>query len=112
MDIILGNERGKWHLFKNNFKTHNYIVIEVGQSPSSGTGLGALVEVNSCGNVQYRRVGSTSASYSQGYNDRIHFGLGACNENVKIIVTWTDGNILEQRANKVNTTAFIGKANK
>ncbi|XMO85880.1 CRTAC1 family protein [Algibacter sp. AS12] len=113
VDVVLGNERGKWHLFKNEFniaKKNNFIVVEVGNSPSKkATALGAIVTVKSGKNIQQRRVGSTGAQYSLSFNDLVHFGLGSSNQPVKVKVTWTNGETLEKTITSFNTTTFIGK---
>lgn len=94
VDVVIGNERGKWHLFKNEStiaKNNNFITIEVGNSKSGKTSaLGAIVEVTSCKNSQKQRVGSTGAQYSLSHNTFVHFGLGDCT-SVEVKVTWTNG---------------------
>ncbi|MFD0835926.1 CRTAC1 family protein [Mariniflexile aquimaris] len=115
VDVVIGNERGKWHLFKNeldNASKNNFITIEVGNSMSDkATALGALVEIQSCGNKQIKRVGSTGAAYSLSFNDLVHFGLGTCDKNIKVKVTWTNGEILEKNIKIVNTKIIIGNKN-
>ena len=114
MDVILGNERGKWHLFKNQMEEAqkaNYVVVEVGNSPrDNATALGALVTMESCNQKQVKRVGTTGAMYSLGFNPFVHFGLGACGNSVKIKVVWTNGETAEQMitSNKENIV-LIGK---
>ncbi len=112
VDVILGNERGKWHLFKNNVqasKNANYIVVEVGNSPNEkASGLGALVSIKSCNKTQLKRVGATGANYSLSYNHFIHFGLGACSESVVVLVAWTNGETLEQTVTSLNSSVSLG----
>ena len=100
MDIILGNERGKWHLFKNNMseaEKANWIVIDVGHSPNKkATALGALVTVEACGQRQSQRVGATGAAYSLSFNPYVHFGLRDCSEPVKVTIKWTNGETKEE----------------
>ncbi|MGB5419970.1 FG-GAP repeat domain-containing protein, partial [Algibacter sp.] len=114
-DVILGNERGLWHLFKNELKDakdNNFITIEVGSSNSGKvTALGAIVEVKSCNNKQILRVGSTGAQYSQGFNNFMNFGLGTCKEAIKVKVTYTNGETLEKNITTLNTKILIGKKN-
>jgi hypothetical protein len=46
LDIIFANERGKWHLFTNNYNSisDKYVLINVGYSPSGkATAMGAAV---------------------------------------------------------------------
>ncbi len=103
IDVVVGNERGKWHLFKNQLKrseNENYLVVEVGNSPSNqATALGAIVTVATCGNQQVKRVGSTGAVYSLSFNPFIHFGLGICNEPATVKVVWSNGETAETSTN-------------
>ncbi len=91
VDVIIGNERGKWHLFKNELSdanSNNYITIQVGNSKSGkATALGALVEIKTCGNSQKQRIGSTGAAYSLSFNNYVHFGLGDCDNNIVSVGT-------------------------
>ncbi len=112
VDILIGNERGKWHLFKNQMHAAanaNYVVIDVG-SPKSGraTSLGALVSVKACGREQVKRVGATGAAYSLSYNSFIHFGLGACEGPIDVKVIWTNGEVVERSLTRVNAMAKVG----
>lgn len=113
MDVIIGNERGKWHLFKNNMTLNsnsNFSIIKVGNSPTGkSTALGALVEVKSCNSKQVKRVGATGANYSLSFNNLIHVGLGSCSNNFKVKVTWSNGETVEQNIKSLNTTVLIGK---
>ncbi|GAL63572.1 CRTAC1 family protein [Algibacter lectus] len=112
-DVVLGNERGVWHLFKNELKEakdNNFITIEVGSTNSGKvTALGAKVEVKSCNNIQIQRVGSTGAQYSQGFNNFMNFGLGKCTEAIKVKVTYTNGETLEKVVARLNSKVLIGK---
>jgi hypothetical protein len=110
VDVVIGNERGKWHLFKNELaeKKNNYITIEVGNSKSGKTSpLGAKVEVNSCSNNQIQRVGSTGAQYSLSHNTFLHFGLGTCS-SVEVKATWTNGETETITVSTINKTIKIG----
>ncbi len=113
MDVVVGNERGKWHLFKNTFHSevkNNYIIINVGYSPSKkATALGALVTVKSGKNIQQKRVGSTGAQYSLSFDNLVHFGLGSNNKTVNVTVTWSNGETVAHKISKLNTTTLIGK---
>ena len=111
VDVVLGNERGKWHLFKNELseaKENNYITVEVGISKTQKTSaLGALVEIESCGNRQIQRVGSTGASYSLSHNNFVNFGLSNC-KSIKVKVTWTNGETVSKTISTVNKKIKIG----
>lgn len=112
IDVVIGNERGKWHLFKNAMpltKQRNFTIIEVGNSPKeNASSLGALVELRSCKSKQKKRVGATGAAYSMSLNSFIHFGLGACTDEIKVIVTWPNGEKMEQKISSSNGKVFIG----
>ena len=111
VDVVIGNERGKWHLFKNqslDAKNNNYITVEVGNSKSGKTSaLGAIVEVTSCKNAQKQRVGSTGAQYSLSHNTFVHFGLGGCS-SVEVKVTWTNGETETKIISTLNKRIKIG----
>ncbi|WP_299184072.1 CRTAC1 family protein [uncultured Aquimarina sp.] len=111
VDVVLGNERGKWHLFKNEsseVEKNNYLTIEVGNSKSSNaSALGARVEVKSCENNQIHRVGSTGAQYSLSHNTFTHFGLGDCS-SAEVKVIWSDGESETKIISAVNKTIKIG----
>lgn len=115
VDVVIGNERGKWHLFKNTMsaaENANFIVVEVGYSASGkATALGALVEVSSCNTKQIKRVGSSGAAYSRSFNHFVHFGLGTYEGPVKVTVTWTNGEALTQNVASLNNRVFLGAPN-
>lgn len=112
MDVVIGNERGKWHLLKNTMTLTNntsYALVEVGHSPTGdASALGALVELRGCKSKQMRRVGSTGAAYSLSFNKLIHFGLGACSKDISVKVTWSNGETMEKIITSLNTTVLIG----
>ncbi|AWB65744.1 CRTAC1 family protein [Saccharobesus litoralis] len=106
MDIIQGNERGKWHLFKNQIVKSQlgaYIKVNVGESPKANASpLGALVKVTACANSQTQRVGATAAQYSQSYDKLVHFGLGSCQQALQLQVTWPNGEVANQKITSIN----------
>lgn len=111
VDVVLGNERGKWHLFKNQSskENNNYIIIDVGNSKTGKTSaLGAIVEITSCNNNQIQRVGATGAQYSLSHNTFVHFGLGSCT-SVEIKVTWTNGETEIKTISSINKQIKIGQ---
>lgn len=93
LDIIYANERGRWHLFTNNLKSNNnFVVVNVGQSPSGKvTPIGAVLTIKSDGKVYKRVVSATSSSYSQGRDTYLHIGLGESKTIEEAIVTWSNG---------------------
>ena len=109
LDLIYSNERGKWHLLGNNVSAPgNYTIVNVGDSPNGeATALGALLTVEACDNTYKRRVGSTSAAYSQGMNANLHVGLGACHTIDEATLRWTNGEVREAEIPSVNTRVSV-----
>ncbi|EWH09584.1 hypothetical protein DS2_12153 [Catenovulum agarivorans DS-2] len=108
VDLLIGHERGKWHLFDNQQADSNYIQVKVPSSIKSNvSALGAVVKVQACENSQMQRVGATSAAYSQSFNPVVHFGLANCNETVKVQVTWSNGEHLTESVNSINRTVKL-----
>ncbi|MDO6473353.1 CRTAC1 family protein [Maribacter sp. 1_MG-2023] len=112
VDVVIGNERGKWHLFENSEISKSkkkFITVEVGNAPSGkATALGALVSLTNCKNKQLKRVGATGSAYSSSFNSFIHFGVGTCTRPLKVNVTWTNGESVSENL-QMNTKVFIGK---
>lgn len=112
VDVLLGNERGKWRLFRNqNDATpdENFITIVVGESKSGlATSMGAIVTLQTDQGKQSRRVGATGAAYSQGLNPVVHFGLGNVTGPVSVKVLWTNGEVTEQQITTANGTIKLG----
>lgn len=104
VDVILGNERGLWHLFKNQQAAlGNYVVLDLGEvKKSRATKLGALVTLKACGTSQTQRVGSGGAMYSRSFNRYIHFGLGECNKIDSLTVKLTNGSVISAKKPKPN----------
>ncbi|MEZ9236711.1 CRTAC1 family protein [Shewanella sp. 10N.286.52.A9] len=100
VDIIYANERGQWHLFKNESVAKdntNYVVLDIGNSPSNdATAMGAVVLLKACGQTLSRKVGATGAPYTQSYNKHLHLGLGSCEKVDSAHVKWTNGENLKQ----------------
>ncbi|TYA92124.1 CRTAC1 family protein [Seonamhaeicola marinus] len=113
IDVVIGNERGKWHLFKNQLKeaTENkFINIEVGKSPKANMSpLGAKVELSSCSTRQTYRIGTTNSQYSQGHNNLVHFGISQCSSPNKLTITWSNGEVLKKTIKTVNTKISVGR---
>ena len=112
VDVILGNERGKWHLFKHNndkSNTNSFLTVNIGESPKKNTTpLGAIVKLTSCQGIQTQIVGSSNSQYSQGLNTALHFGLGNCKKKISIEVTWSNGEKITTTTTLNNKALFIG----
>lgn len=92
LDLVFASERGKWHLFKNTLNNKaNYITVDVENSPEGASPIGAVVKVTACKQSQVRRVGSSSAPYSQSRDTMIHFGLGDCQRIDSVTIQWPNG---------------------
>jgi hypothetical protein len=113
IDVVIGNERGKWHLFKNEFtsaKKNNYVVVEVSNSiKENASPLGAIVTLKSCSGNQVQRVGETASQYSQGFTTFMHFGLGDCSKSLKVKVTYSNGEVIEKTIDIFNQKVLVGK---
>lgn len=94
-DLVIANERGKWHLFENHTNTlskNNFLGVTVGMSPSKQAGIfGTKVIVNACGRTKTRTVGDTASAFAVTYNNDLLFGLGTCNVVDDVTVVWTNG---------------------
>ncbi|TYA92119.1 CRTAC1 family protein [Seonamhaeicola marinus] len=114
LDIIYGNERGRWHLFTNNLKSkNNYVIVNVGHSPSGkAAAIGAVLELHVNEKVYKRVVGATSSSYSQGLDTYLHVGLGEATKIKNAKITWTNGETLNFKIKALNKTYQVGKTNK
>jgi len=114
VDVVIGNERGKWHLLSNEMKVstdRNYLIVDVGSSPTGkATALDALVTVKSCKEEQIKRVGATAASYSGDLNNFLHFGLSQCDSSIKINIRWSNGENESRVVNLSNQKIRIGKS--
>ena len=114
LDIVCSNERGRWHLFTNNFTstTNKYVVVNVGYAPSGkATAMGSVLTINACGNIYKRVVGATSSSYSHSYNTQLHVGLGACDTIESVSVLYTNGEKVDIQIQDLNTTYSVGSKN-
>lgn len=99
VDLFFGNERGKWHLFRNESQfSGRHFTVEVGiqQAHGTATTLDGIVQVDACGKQQLRRVGGGSGGYERGFNTRLYFGLGDCEGPVKLSARWSDGGVSEK----------------
>ena len=111
LDIVCSNERGRWHLFTNNYKStsNKYVVVDVGYAPSGkATAMGAVLTIKACGNIYKRVVGATSSSYSHSYNTQLHVGLGSCGNIESASVLYTNGEVVDVLIEALNTQYTVG----
>ncbi|AWB65762.1 CRTAC1 family protein [Saccharobesus litoralis] len=95
LDIIYGNERGRWYLAKNQLSADqqgNFVTINVSASPKNNAQpVGARVSISACGKQQVQLVGSSGDGFHQMLNNRIHFGLGDCSIASEVNIKWSNG---------------------
>lgn len=112
LDIIYGNERGRWHLYHNETplsEAQNYIVVKVGGSPSGqATELGAVLTIEAGGRVYRRVVGASSAAFSQPANNHLHVGLGRITKVDRATVRWSNGEQIDLEIGEVNRRYSAG----
>lgn len=112
VDVVIGDERAKWHLFKNDLadaKSNKSLTVEVKKSKKGNSSpLGALVTITSCGNTQTQRVGTSASQYSLNHNTFVHFGLGNCSKTVKVKVTYSNGEVIEETVKSSIKEVSIG----
>lgn len=114
LDVILGAERGRWRLFRNDLprdENRNFAVVRVGWSPEGkATPQGATLMIQANGRTYRRVVGATSAAFSQGMNDQFHIGLGAIRGIDRASVRWSNGEMARVKAVRLNQTTAIGRS--
>ena len=113
MDVVIGNERGKWHLFTNSMEqtnANNSITVHVGNSPKrNASALGAKITLKNCQGTQVRFVGNTAASYSLDFDPNMVFGLGNCQTKSTISIGWSNGESLNRTITNTQKTIHLGK---
>ncbi len=112
IDIVMGQERGKWHLFDNQLQQHkntnNFVKVALPLVHSGKrTSVGAIVMVKACGISQQRRIGSSGAMYSSTFDNIAHFGVGQCSKPASVEVKWSDGAVSKLASAKLNQTHQI-----
>ncbi|WP_017446823.1 CRTAC1 family protein [Gayadomonas joobiniege] len=104
VDFVVGDERGRWHLFLNQSQNQShYLQVAVGPSAKQqASSLGAVVTVNGCKKQQQKRIGTTAAMYSISFNPIVHFGLGDCDKDLTVQVKWPTGELQVKKAVNAN----------
>ncbi|MDO6693146.1 CRTAC1 family protein [Aliiglaciecola sp. 3_MG-2023] len=112
MDILFGNQRGRWHLFVNNsnaLSKNNFLKIRVGNSPrQNSSAQNAVLRLEACGKKFIRYVGASSAAFSQSFDTNLHIGLGSCSTIDKATITWSNGELLNLTSLTVNHSNKVG----
>ncbi|MGJ8743971.1 FG-GAP repeat domain-containing protein [Polaribacter sp.] len=113
VDVVIGDERGKWHLFKNELAdatSNKSLTVEVKNSKKGNISpLGAIVTLQSCGNSQIQRVGTSASQYSLSHNTFVHFGLENCSKTVKVKVRYSNGETYEKSIKATDKTLVVGQ---
>lgn len=115
IDILSGDDdNGKWHMYRNNIAhtdTSHYLLTHIGYSDTGIDPLGAKVTIETSAGIQYKLIGSSSASHSQSVLNIVHFGLGADKLVKSIKVRWRDGSQKVTSNIKANQVVVLGKVN-
>ncbi|WP_440877334.1 CRTAC1 family protein [Thalassotalea sp. PLHSN55] len=118
VDIIFGNERGRWHLFSNQLITadktplsnNHFLHISVGKSLTQGaSAMTAKVTVLACQQQLTQVVGSTGSAFSHAQMSNLHFGLGSCKQPQQAHVVWSNGEQQTLLLNKADLQYFAGQ---
>lgn len=113
MDLVYANERGLWHMFKNNLVSDintNYLQLNVGYSPvNHGSYHGAKVVLEACGHNQIRYVSAGSSPFSQNSDQLLHFGLGQCQSAGQVSVNWSNGETQTIQFDQANQILMAGQ---
>ena len=95
LDLIFGNERGRWYLAKNELSASEigkFLTVTVPNSPKNNAQpVGARVTISACGMQQAQLVGASGDGFHQMLNTRMHFGLGQCEMAESVNVVWANG---------------------
>ncbi len=94
VDILNGDDEfGSWYLYRNeNTNNGNFATVKVGYSPVSNIDpISAEVTLTTSNGIQYKRVASGGAVFSQSLLNIVHFGLGDANVIERINVRWRNG---------------------
>ena len=89
-DILLVENNGAAHLWRNDTSGHNWLRVTVTGTAGSRDGLGARILVYSGGHRQERRIRSGSSYLSQSESAAV-FGLGAHEAADSVQVYWPTG---------------------
>ncbi|GAC32987.1 hypothetical protein GPLA_2082 [Paraglaciecola polaris LMG 21857] len=112
LDLVYSDERGKWHLMRNNTvntEHSHFNIVKVGRSPTGkASPQGAVMTVQACTHLYKRRIGSSSAAFSQSMNTNLHLGLGTCEKIDTATVRWSNGEVEKLAPPQVDTITNAG----
>lgn len=109
IDLLNGDEdSGQWHLYENQSKTANFLLVRVGYSDRGVDPLGATISVASDSFRKFKLIGSSSATHSQSVLNIAHFGLGEDETVERLNIRWRDGSQATLRNIAVNQLVEVG----
>lgn len=116
LDLVYANERGKWHLFKNNAlgakrqQTLHYLKVSIGKSPKAqASPRDAVVTIEACGMSQSQHFATSAAPYTQSLPSTLHFGLGQCASVDSVTVRWSNGELIKHQHIASDTIHHMGE---
>lgn len=110
LDLVFGNERGRWHLARNVASDNGFAVIEVGRSPDRNVAItGTRIALTACGSTQHRVIGATGDGFHHMASSWVHFGLGDCAAVDRVEVRWTNGETATLRDMSASTIVQAGR---
>jgi enediyne biosynthesis protein E4 len=91
LDIVVANQRGPLHLYRNNVQSgRHWIAFELEGTASNRSAIGARVELHWEGHVQAQEV-SGGSGFSAQNQRRLHYGLGMAPRVDRAVIRWPSG---------------------
>ena len=107
LDVVVLPIAGQPQLLQNTTENGNHWAgIRLRGTYSNRDAIGAAVTLVACGQRQYDAV-RNGGSYLSVNDPRLHFGIGACTQIDKVIVTWPRGGTQVVEHLPVDTYSFI-----
>jgi len=101
LDIVTNNNPGdsgrselaRAMLLRNNVgERHNWLAVELEGTESNRDGVGALVTVETNGEIQTRQV-TAGSSFASQHSARLYFGIGEQTQVAALVVRWPSGRV-------------------
>ncbi len=93
MDVVVLPIAGPPALLANESRTgHSWLGFRLEGKQSNRDGIGAVVRIEHCDQVQFDRV-RNGGGYLSRNDGRLHFGLGACRKVDRVVVRWPRGKL-------------------